>query len=270
MCYVSFKVFELNGDAMKERTLLNFSVDSSLATVTINNFHPVKLTKDLQQVNTLDTRLFCEIDRRLDEIEQRGSVQGVVFTGINPEGYYPVFCDGIDLTFLAGLKFLDFGDDMRWEVINHHVGLEVLNRICSTEQYFIARLNGVCIGGGLEFALGMDYLISLPKMLVGFPEAKYGMLPGWNGLQSLACKIGKDEALDLYFEGFFEPSGKPFHRNGIVSAEKACELGIVNEVVPSFDVMDKRIDEVVDEFISGRRQRRSKPVLRPYKMFPEK
>ena len=255
---------------MEERTLLDFSQDDRLATVTINNFKPVKLTKDLQQINTLDTRLFCEIDQRLDQIEQRGSVGCVVFTGINPAGYYPVFCDGIDLTFLAGLKFLDFGNDMRREVENHIIGIEVLNRIRDMKQYFIARLNGVCIGGGLEFALGLDYLMSLSRMLVGFPEAKYGMLPGWNGLQTLACKIGKEKALALYFEGFFEPSGKPFHRNGIVSSDKACELGIIDETFPSLEVMDRRITEIMDEFVAGRRFRRSKPELRSYKVFPEK
>jgi len=79
-----------------------------IATLTIGNFKPVTLTKGLQQINTLDADLFVEIDRHLDEIEKAGGVKVVVFTGINPQGFYPVFCDGIDLTFLAKMKFLDF------------------------------------------------------------------------------------------------------------------------------------------------------------------
>ena len=241
-----------------------------IATLTIGNFKPVTLTKGLQQINTLDADLFVEIDRHLDEIEKAGGVKVVVFTGINPQGFYPVFCDGIDLTFLAKLKFLDFGEDMRREVENHRTGIRVLNRIAKMNQYFVAPINGHCIGGGLEFALGCDYLISVPNVLIGFPEGKYGLLPGWNGLQSLANKIGKDKTLELYFEGFFEQSGKHPFRNGIVKAEEALALGIVDEIVPSLEEMDLRITEISNEFTNGKRYRRSKPELRAYKMMPEK
>lgn len=255
--------------AQKQRAVLGFRENDQIAVITIDNFKPVTLTKGLQQINTLDAALFTEIDQQLDEIEKTGKVQVVVFTGINPEGFYPVFCDGIDLTFLAQLRFLDFGEDMKREVKNHRIGIGVLNRIAKMSQYFIARINGHCIGGGLEFALGCDYLIALPKMLIGFPEGKYGMLPGWNGLQSLAHKIGKEKALELYFEGFFEPSGKPLFRNGIVSSERALELGIVDEIATSLDDADRRILEILGEFATGKRKHRTKPELKTYKMMPE-
>lgn len=255
---------------MKERTLLEFSPDGLIATITINNFRHVQLTKGLQQINTLDQELFQEIAGRLDEIN-RSAAKGVVFTGIHPEGHYPVFCDGIDLTFLAGLKLLDFGDDMRREVTNHMVGIEVLNRIARMRQYFIGRINGACLGGGLELALGLDCLIALPNLLVGFPEAKFGILPGWNGLQTLVYKIGKKAAFELFFEGFFKPlSYKHPFKNGIVTSQEARRLGIIDEIVPSLWAMDRRIVEIVTEFADGVQFRRPKPELRPYKMFPEK
>ncbi len=245
------------------KTKLGFSGD--IATITIDNFRPVRLTRELQQINTLDDKIFLEINQRLDEIETGGRTRTVVFTGIHPERFYPVFCDGIDLTLLAGLKFMDFGEDMGREIEIRRIGIDTLNRIARMNAYFIARLNGVCIGGGLELALGCDYLLSLPKMLIGLPEIKYGITPGWNGLQSLAHKIGKEKALDLYFEGFFEPSGKPVVRNGIRKAEEAKELGIVDEIVPSLDEMDRRIVEIAKEFNEGSRPRRSKPEHRVYK-----
>lgn len=255
--------------AQKNRAKLNFREDGNIAVITIDNFKPVTLINGLQQINTLDAKLFLEIDARLDEIEQKQETRAVVLTGINPEGFYPVFCDGIDLTFLSKLRFLDFGNDMKQEVENHRVGVAVLNRISKMSQYFIARINGHCIGGGLELALGCDFLISLPKMLVGFPEGKYGLLPGWDGLQSLAGKIGKEKALALYFEGFFEPSGKPLFRNGIVSSEKALALGIIDEMSLCLAAMDRRIVEILGEFVNGQRHRRPKSELPTYKMMPE-
>lgn len=255
--------------AQKNRAKLNFREDGKIAVITIDNFQPVTLMNGLQQINTLDAKLFLEIDARLDEIEQKQETKAVVLTGINPEGFYPVFCDGIDLTFLSKLRFLDFGNDMKREVENHRTGIRVLNRISKMSQYFVARINGHCIGGGLELALGCDYLISLPKMLIGFPESKYGLLPGWNGIQSLAGKIGKEKALALYFEGFFEPSGKPIFRNGIVTSDEALSAGILDEVIPSSEEMDSRIKCVLGEFVSNQRLRRPKPELFSYKMMPE-
>lgn len=250
--------------------MINLSIDSEhgIATLTINNFHPVVLMKGLQQTNTLNSDVLADISKELNNIRKSDFIKTVVFTGIYPNGSYPVFCDGMDLTVLSGLRFLDFGDDMRREVENHRYGINIINEIADMEQYFIARLNGHCIGGGLEFALSCDYLIALPKILVGMPESKYGILPGWNGLQTLAYKIGKEKTLTLYFEGFFEPSGKNPLRNGICGAEEALELGIIDEIAPSQITLDERVREIAEEFSNGQRKRRPKPELTAYKVIP--
>ena len=269
-CYPIVRNLTEANVAEKERAPLTLSKDGRIATITIDNFKPVTLAKGIQQTNTLDAELFDEIDRRLDEIEKINA-DCVVFTGIGqpPGAPYPVFCDGIDLTVLANLKFQDFSDDMKREVGIRHAGVNVLNRIRDMSQYFIARINGFCIGGGLELALGCDHLISLPKILIGFPEAKFGILPGWNGLQNLAAKIGEEKACKFFFEGFFRPSGKHLYRNGIVTAEEAFRLGIVDAIVQLPDWADLRISVIAEEFSFGRRHRRQKPKLEVFKMMPE-
>lgn len=257
-----------NIGTQKKRAILNFRENDQIAVITIDNFKPVVLTKGLQQINTLDAGLFLEIDAGLDEIDRNKETKLVVFTGINPPNFYPVFCDGVDLTFLAKLRFLDFGNDMKSEVENHRTGIKVLNHISKMSQYFVALINGHCIGGGLELALGCDCLIALPQMLIGFPECKYGLLPGWDGLQNLAYKIGRAEALAFYFEGFFESSGKHIFRNGIVNTEKALAIGMVDEIAPSLKEADRRINEILNELVNGKLHRKPKPELPAYKMMP--
>lgn len=90
----------------------------------------------------------------------------------------------------------------------------------------------------------------------------------------MAGKIGKEKTLNLFFEGYFEPSGKHPFRNGIVTAEEALKLGIVDGISLSLEKMDARISEIAEsisaEYLAyGEMRHRQRPELRVYKMMPE-
>jgi 3-hydroxyacyl-CoA dehydrogenase/enoyl-CoA hydratase/3-hydroxybutyryl-CoA epimerase/3-hydroxyacyl-CoA dehydrogenase/enoyl-CoA hydratase/3-hydroxybutyryl-CoA epimerase/enoyl-CoA isomerase len=87
----------------------------------------------------------------------------------------------------------------------------------------VALIDGACVGGGLELALGFDYRLagSYPKIEIGLPETKIGLIPGWGGTQRLARLIGPGLATELIAAG------------ETVSAIRARELGIVFDAVPS-------------------------------------
>jgi len=67
----------------------------------------------------------------------------------------------------------------------------------------VAAINGPALGGGLEVALYCDYRIvtSSPKTVLGLPEVKLGLLPGFGGTQNLHPIVGLQAALDMTLTG---------------------------------------------------------------------
>ncbi len=90
-----------------------------------------------------------------------------------------------------------------------------------------AAMNGLALGGGLELALACHYrvLADAPKVVVGLPEVKVGLLPGAGGTQRLSRLIGIANALPLMAEGKH------------VKPAEALKLGIVNETAPAEEVV---------------------------------
>ncbi|KZN45934.1 hypothetical protein N476_24655 [Pseudoalteromonas luteoviolacea H33] len=85
----------------------------------------------------------------------------------------------------------------------------------------IAKVNGYALGGGFELALACDIIVASNNAVFGLPEAQRGMVPGAGGvfrlMRQLPCKV----AMGYLLSG----------RN--LSAKKAYELGLVNEMVES-------------------------------------
>ena len=85
----------------------------------------------------------------------------------------------------------------------------------------IAAVNGVCMGGGLELALGCHYRIATQDALLALPEVKIGLLPGAGGTQRLPRAMGAEKALQMIV------SGEP------ISAGDALKHGLVARIVPN-------------------------------------
>jgi 3-hydroxyacyl-CoA dehydrogenase/enoyl-CoA hydratase/3-hydroxybutyryl-CoA epimerase/3-hydroxyacyl-CoA dehydrogenase/enoyl-CoA hydratase/3-hydroxybutyryl-CoA epimerase/enoyl-CoA isomerase len=93
----------------------------------------------------------------------------------------------------------------------------------------VAVIDGACMGGGLELAMGFDYRLASnnPKTELGLPEVKIGLIPGWGGTQRLSRLIGPALAAELICAG------------DTVKADRARALGLVFDAVPA----DKLLDE---------------------------
>ncbi|OGA19217.1 MAG: crotonase [Betaproteobacteria bacterium RIFCSPLOWO2_02_FULL_66_14] len=85
-----------------------------------------------------------------------------------------------------------------------------------------AMVNGFCMGGGLELALGCRYRVALddPKTRFAFPEVMLGIWPSWHGLMWLPKLVGPAAAFDMLLTG------------KSVDARKAKRIGLVTEAVP--------------------------------------
>ncbi|MHB1260876.1 MAG: enoyl-CoA hydratase/isomerase family protein [Thermoplasmatota archaeon] len=84
----------------------------------------------------------------------------------------------------------------------------------------IAAINGYALGGGLELAMACDILVASEKAVVGQPEVKLGVVPGFGGSQRLPRRTGPGVAKWLLMTG------------DSVKADEALRLGIVDKVVP--------------------------------------
>ncbi len=65
----------------------------------------------------------------------------------------------------------------------------------------VAAVNGVCMGGGLELALGCHYRVAAPGVPVALPEVKIGLIPGAGGTQRLPRVLGVETALNMIVSG---------------------------------------------------------------------
>jgi 3-hydroxyacyl-CoA dehydrogenase len=65
----------------------------------------------------------------------------------------------------------------------------------------VAAIHTVCMGGGLELALGANYRVALPGAQIALPEVKLGLLPGAGGTQRLPRVLGLEPALEMIVTG---------------------------------------------------------------------
>ena len=88
----------------------------------------------------------------------------------------------------------------------------------------LAAINGHCLGGGLELAVRCDLRVCAAGAKLGMPPAKLGLIYGHTGLERFIDVIGVARTRELFLTG----------RN--LSAERAGEIGLVNEVVADDEV----------------------------------
>jgi 3-hydroxyacyl-CoA dehydrogenase len=62
-------------------------------------------------------------------------------------------------------------------------------------------VHSVCMGGGLELALGCHYRVAAPGANVALPEVKIGLVPGAGGTQRLPRVLGVEPALNMIVSG---------------------------------------------------------------------
>lgn len=103
----------------------------------------------------------------------------------------------------------------------------VFDEIEAIEVPVIAAINGVAAGGGLELALSCDFRFAAETAKLGFPENNVGLIPGSGGCSRLVKLVGISRAKRLVMSG------------QMISAAKALELGLVDEVHAPETVVEK-------------------------------
>lgn len=94
----------------------------------------------------------------------------------------------------------------------------------------IAAVNGFALGGGLELAMACHIRYASENAKLGLPEVTLGLIPGYGGTQRLPKLVGKGLANEIIF------SAK------MISAERAKEIRLVNEVFSIEELLPKTIE----------------------------
>jgi len=94
-----------------------------------------------------------------------------------------------------------------------------------TPKPTIAAIDGICMGGGLEVALGCDLRVATPKSRFATPEGKLGIIPGGGACARLPRIVGRGWGMEMMLMG--EP----------IDAERALQIGLVTRLVESDELL---------------------------------
>jgi len=122
-----------------------------------------------------------------------------------------------DRAFCAGADIDEFSDSTR----QSFTAYGAQEAIRDFPAPVIAKIDGYCLGGGLETALACDLRFGSDRSTFGFPEVDLGLLPGAGGLQYVSRLAGPAVAVELAMTGEH------------VGAERAAEIGILNDAFPA-------------------------------------
>lgn len=102
---------------------------------------------------------------------------------------------------------------------------------------FVAAINGTAMGGGLELCLTCHHRIAInhPKIKLGFPEAKVGLLPGGGGVAKTPYLMGIQNALTYLLQGLE------------VRPDKALKDGLIHDLATSQEELMAKAKQWISE-----------------------
>jgi 3-hydroxyacyl-CoA dehydrogenase len=147
----------------------------SVAVITLNN----------PPVNGLGYETRKGITDGLDRAAADPAIKAIVITGAGK-------------AFSGGADIREFGSPKALAEPNL---LSVIKAVEDSPKPVIAAVHSVCMGGGLELALGCHYRVGAPGTQVALPEVKLGLVPGAGGTQRLPRVLGVETALNMIVSG---------------------------------------------------------------------
>ncbi len=169
-----------------------------------------------RSMNVLSAPMMDSLDHLIDWVAATAAVRSVVLTSGKA-----AFIAGADLEMVR--MFTQRARHDSATALHELCGRlgRIFRRLELTPTPYVAAIQGLAFGGGLELALACNQRVVAENTQLAVPEVKLGLLPGAGGTQRLPRLIGKRAALRMALLG--EPE----------SAEGARSLGFVDEVVPS-------------------------------------
>jgi len=182
---------------------LLYAAEGPLALITINR---------PERMNAISLATLDELHQAVQRAGEDATVRAIAITGAGERA----FASGSDLEEVQARNL--------WTSFVPLVqGLA--ERLERTPKPTIAAVNGVCMGGGLEVALGCDLRVASTAATFATPEGKLGLIPGGGATQRLPRLIGRGWALEMLLMG------------ETLDAQQALRIGLVTRVVEPPDLL---------------------------------
>ncbi|GGB06937.1 enoyl-CoA hydratase [Brucella endophytica] len=183
---------------------ITFEIDGAIAVITLNR---------PQKLNAVTPEMADALVAAVSECNQSDAIRCVILTGAGERA----FCAGSDIRELDSYE-------TPWQFRNRPDYCDAIRALLKPS---IAAVNGYAFGGGLETALACDIRIASQNAQFAAPEIKLGWIGGGGMAAQLAHSIGASNAALMIMTG--DP----------IPAEKAERWGLVSEVVPQAELLDR-------------------------------
>ncbi|MBA4392308.1 MAG: hypothetical protein C0407_02030 [Desulfobacca sp.] len=170
--------------------------------------------------NSINTALMEELEQLLAETEKT-STRAMVFSGAGAH-HFIGGADGIEMMQLDQEGAFRFSARIQ----------QLFNRMEESPLILVAAINGLCFGGGFEFAMACDLRLAGEGARIGLPEVKVGLIPGGGGTQRLPRLVGLGRAMEMILSG------------RLYKGQEALEMGLVNGVAPA-ENLSKEVEKVL-------------------------
>jgi len=157
-----------------------------------NGFAELRFDRQGDAINKFDAATVKELGQAGEILKKDGSIKGLIVTS------------GKDV-FIVGADITEFGASFQRSEEEIVAWLEESNKVFSAIEDLpfptVTAINGIALGGGFEMALSTDYRIAASTAVLGLPEAKLGLFPGFGGTVRLPRLIGADNAIEWIASG---------------------------------------------------------------------
>ena len=143
------------------------------------------VTLDNPPVNGLGYAVRSGLAEALDRASEDSAVRAIVITGAGK-------------MFSGGADIREFNTPKAAAEPTLHTLIRMAEE---SGKPIVAAINGTCMGGGLELALGCAYRVASATAQIALPEVKLGLLPGAGGTQRLPRVVGVETALGMIVTG---------------------------------------------------------------------
>lgn len=219
------------------------------------NIATISLDMEGKSANVLSMAMIDALEKTLGDLEARDDLDGFLLCSAKPSGF--VF--GADITEFETLPSPEAVRALQEKAMN------LLAHIESSKLVSVAIMHGPVLGGGLELALACDYRLTpeTGRIMVGFPEANLGLIPGFAGTARAARLIGGAQTLDLCLSARPLTNQKQLHEMGLVDGligqdRDAAALSLIEKGKRIYHAFcdsaewDSQIDKAQAQYITAR------------------
>lgn len=202
---------------------LQFKIDD-------NNIGNLIFNLPNEKVNKLSEQVLREFEDIIDKIKHNDDIKILIISSAKEN----IFIAGADINEIKDVTSKKAALNKVNDV--HDIFFKLENLKIPT----ICLIKGACLGGGLELAMACKYRIAVkhPKTMLGLPEVKLGIFPGFGGTQRLPRIVGLEQSLKMIL------SGKA------INPVKSYKIGLIDKIIEK-EFLENDIDQFINEILAN-------------------